>query len=113
MLSRYRLDPQQKCSKLSKGQAAKLSLLHALAHAPPILILDEPTDGLDPIARDEFLEQVLDAAVQSPRTVLISSHALADLQRIDASPTRAKGSSPARCGAHVHSGTAPTSWSIC
>jgi ABC-2 type transport system ATP-binding protein len=87
LLKQYGLDPRQKCGKLSKGQGAKLSLLLALAHEPSILVLDEPTDGLDPIARDEFLEQVLESTLlaqerNAGRTVLISSHALGDLQRL-------------------------------
>ena len=93
LLKQYRLDRTQRCGKLSKGQGAKLSLLLALAHNPEILILDEPTDGLDPVSRDEFLEDVLDATMvreaapggvgeRSPRTVLISSHSLGDLERL-------------------------------
>ncbi len=82
MLSGYQLDPRQRIRKLSKGQGAKLSLLLALAHDPSILILDEPTDGLDPIARDDFLEHVLSSVCDKPRTVLMSSHNLGDLQRI-------------------------------
>jgi ABC-2 type transport system ATP-binding protein len=82
----YGLDGRQKCGKLSKGQGAKLSLLLALSHEPAVLILDEPTDGLDPIAREEFLQQVLESTLQqeraAERTVLISSHALGDLQRL-------------------------------
>jgi len=81
LLKKYRIDPRAKVSKLSKGTGAKLSLLLALAHDPQILILDEPTDGLDPIARDEFFEEVLRASLDSPRTVLISSHSLQDIQR--------------------------------
>lgn len=95
LLNQYRLDPRQKCGKLSKGQGAKLSLLLALAHEPEVLVLDEPTDGLDPVARDEFLEEVLAASMRgreaapgstddSParRSVLISSHALGELQNL-------------------------------
>ncbi|HYD02539.1 MAG TPA: ABC transporter ATP-binding protein [Phycisphaerales bacterium] len=87
LLRQYRLDPRQRCGRLSKGQGAKLSLLLALAHDPAILILDEPTDGLDPIARDDFLQQVLESTLTDSersqgRTVLISSHALGELQRL-------------------------------
>ncbi|MCC6675796.1 MAG: ABC transporter ATP-binding protein [Phycisphaerales bacterium] len=82
LLARYRLDPRQKVGKLSKGTAAKLSLLLALAHDPEILILDEPTDGLDAIAREEFYEQIISAACDRPRTILLSSHALNEVQRI-------------------------------
>lgn len=82
LLKRFRLDPDQKVGKLSKGMAAKLSLLLALAHDPEVLILDEPTDGLDPVARDDFLEGVLAAACEQERSVLMSSHALDDVQRM-------------------------------
>lgn len=81
LLKKYRIDPRTRVAKLSKGTGAKLSLLLALSHDPQILILDEPTDGLDPIARDEFFEEVLRASLDSPRTVLISSHSLQDIQR--------------------------------
>lgn len=82
LLARYRLDPHQKVARLSKGGGAKLSLLLALAHDPEILILDEPTDGLDAISRDEFYEQIVSAVCDRPRTILLSSHALHEVQRI-------------------------------
>ncbi|MCX5688190.1 MAG: ABC transporter ATP-binding protein [Planctomycetota bacterium] len=84
LLHRYRLRSSQKIGKLSKGEGAKLSLLLALAHDPQILILDEPTDGLDVVARDDFLEEVLESIADQDRqrTVLISSHSLSDLQRL-------------------------------
>jgi ABC-2 type transport system ATP-binding protein len=83
LMQQYRLDATQRVSKLSKGQGAKLSLLLALAQQPDILVLDEPTDGLDPIARDEFLEEVIRAVSERHRlTILISSHALDELERI-------------------------------
>lgn len=81
LLTRYRLDPAKRISKLSKGAAAKLSLLLALAHDPDTLILDEPMDGLDPVAKEDFLEHVIGAVCDRPRTVLLSTHALADVQR--------------------------------
>src|SRR5262249_32979925 len=80
LVKRFRLDVTKCIGKLSKGTAAKVSLLLALAHDPEVLILDEPTDGLDPVARDDFLEGVLASVCERPRTVLMSSHALADVQ---------------------------------
>ncbi len=82
-----RLDLNRRVKHLSKGSAAKLSLLLAIGHDPQVLILDEPTSGFDPLARDEFLEGVLSlgmAESQSgqPRTVLFSSHSLSDVQRL-------------------------------
>jgi ABC-2 type transport system ATP-binding protein len=62
--------------------SAKLSLLLALAHDPEVLILDEPMSGLDPIVREEFVEGVLRAICDRRRTVLFSSHTLADVERV-------------------------------
>ena len=78
----FRLDPTRRAGQLSKGQAAKLSLLLAIAHEPPVLILDEPTNGLDPIVRDEFLEDVLATAGEHDQTLLFSSHALDEVGRL-------------------------------
>jgi ABC-2 type transport system ATP-binding protein len=82
LLKRFRIDAGKRVGKLSKGTAAKLSLLLALSHEPDVLILDEPTDGLDPVARDDFLEGVLASVCEHDRTVLMSSHALSDVERM-------------------------------
>jgi ABC-type Na+ transport system ATPase subunit NatA len=58
LLDLFALDPARKVKHLSRGMAAKLSLLVALAHEPEVLVLDEPTSGLDPIVREEFLDGV-------------------------------------------------------
>ncbi|RYG79162.1 ABC transporter ATP-binding protein, partial [bacterium] len=79
---RFRLPLDARVSKLSKGQAAKLQLLLAVCHDPQVLILDEPTSGFDPLVREEFLESVLRVAGEREQTVLFSSHALADVQRL-------------------------------
>jgi ABC-2 type transport system ATP-binding protein len=83
-----RIDLKKKVKHLSKGSAAKLSLVLAIGHDPRVLILDEPTSGFDVLARDEFLEGILtvNTAAQAegkpPRTVLFSSHSLGDVQRL-------------------------------
>jgi ABC-2 type transport system ATP-binding protein len=83
-----RLDMDKKVKHLSKGSAAKLSLLLAIGHDPRVLILDEPTSGFDVLARDEFIEGILTvntaatAEGRPPRTVLFSSHSLGDVQRL-------------------------------
>ena len=83
-----RLDMDKPVKHLSKGSAAKLSLLLAIGHDPRVLILDEPTNGFDVLARDEFLEGILTvnttaaAEGRPPRTVLFSSHSLGDVQRL-------------------------------
>jgi ABC-2 type transport system ATP-binding protein len=82
LLDLFALDAAKKVKHLSKGMAAKLSLLLALAHDPEVLILDEPTSGLDPLVREEFLDGVLRAVCERRRTVLFSSHALEDVRRL-------------------------------
>ncbi len=82
LLERFRLDPHKKVKHLSKGMLTKLSLMLALSHDPELLILDEPTSGLDPIVREELLDCVLGVVCDAAPTVLISSHILADVQRI-------------------------------
>ena len=82
LMAMFRLDPKKQAKHLSKGQAAKLMLLLAICHEPPVLILDEPTGGLDPLVREEFLEGVLAVTSQQRQTVLFSSHTLADVQRL-------------------------------
>jgi ABC-2 type transport system ATP-binding protein len=78
----FDLDPSKRAKNLSKGQAAKLSLLLALCHEPKVLILDEPTSGFDPLVREEFLEGVLAVTSERQQTVLFSSHTLADVERL-------------------------------
>ena len=87
LVKTLRLDVTRQIKHLSKGSAAKVSLLLAIGHDPQVLILDEPTSGFDPLARDEFLEGVLrlgmaEAEAGRPRTVLFSSHSLTDVQRV-------------------------------
>jgi ABC-2 type transport system ATP-binding protein len=82
LLELFALSPDKKVKHLSKGMAAKLSLLLALAHDPEVLILDEPMSGLDPIVREEFVEGVLSAICERRRSVLFSSHTLDDVQRL-------------------------------
>lgn len=89
VLRRGRVPLDRKVSALSKGMAAKLSLGLALGHDPEVLILDEPTDGLDPLSRDDFLELVTesvcagtDGGGDGGRTVLLSSHSLSDVERM-------------------------------
>ena len=82
LLQLFELNLQQKVKQLSKGMVAKLALLLAVAHEPEVLILDEPTSGLDPVGREEFLDGVLRTVCERERTILFSSHALSDVQRI-------------------------------
>jgi ABC-2 type transport system ATP-binding protein len=82
MLELFGLDPEKKVKHLSKGMLVKLSLLLAVSHEPEVLLLDEPLSGLDPIAREEFLDGVLRTICDRGQTVLISSHMLDDVRRL-------------------------------
>lgn len=80
-LDRLRIPLSQRTGKLSGGQQAQVALILALAKQPEFLLLDEPVASLDPIARREFQQVLLDAVAEHAMTVLISSHNIADLER--------------------------------
>jgi ABC-2 type transport system ATP-binding protein len=79
---RFELDPSARIAKLSKGQRARADLLVALAHRPELLVLDEPSAGLDPIVRRDILEAIIRAIADEGRTVLFSSHLLHEVERV-------------------------------
>lgn len=81
-LDRLGLDPSQRVSKLSGGQQAQVALTLALAKRPELLLLDEPAASLDPLARREFLQALMEAVAEEGLTVVLSSHILADLERV-------------------------------
>jgi ABC-2 type transport system ATP-binding protein len=68
--------------RLSGGQRAQVALCLALAKRPGLLLLDEPLASLDPLARREFLSALMDAVADEPMTVILSSHLIADLERV-------------------------------
>lgn len=76
------LDSKKAVKDLSRGMGMKLSLACALAHDPQVLILDEATAGLDPMARDEALDRLRDFVAQPGHAILMSSHITSDLERI-------------------------------
>lgn len=82
LLDRFGLDPKKKIKDLSRGMGMKLQLACALAHDPDLLILDEATAGLDPMARDEILDLLRDFMSDENRGILISSHITTDLEKI-------------------------------
>lgn len=82
LLQQFSLDRSSKLADLSKGGRARAGLLVALAHRPKLLILDEPSYGLDPIARQDILEAVVRTVSDEGRTVLFSSHLLDEVSRI-------------------------------
>jgi ABC-2 type transport system ATP-binding protein len=79
---KLQLDPKQKVKNLSKGQNSKLALLLALGHRPQLVILDDPTLGLDPIARKEFLRYVISLLQSEGITVFFSSHLLYEIEPV-------------------------------
>jgi ABC-2 type transport system ATP-binding protein len=81
-ISRLNLDPRRKAGKLSGGQRAQLALTLAIAKRPELLILDEPVASLDPLARREFLQDLMEAVVEQDLSVLLSSHLIGDLERV-------------------------------
>ena len=82
LLTRFKLDPDDKVHKLSKGQGTRLRLITAMAFRPRILLLDEPATGLDVAGRRSLLESVLEVVRDPQRSVIISSHLLADVERV-------------------------------
>ncbi len=72
----------QRIKTLSKGQQAKAGLLAAQAHRPDLLLLDEPSSGLDPIVRRDILEAVIRTVADEGRTVFFSSHLLEEIERV-------------------------------
>jgi len=82
LIERLGLDPSRKISRMSKGETGKLLVLLALSQRPELLVLDEPTDGLDPVVRRDVLTTVLDYVSETAATVFISSHLVHELERI-------------------------------
>ena len=81
-IERLGLDPGQRAGKLSGGQRAQLALTVALAKRPRLLILDEPVASLDPLARREFLQDLMEAVAEWEVSVILSSHLVNDLERV-------------------------------
>ena len=78
----FALDPAAKIKTLSKGQKARAGLLIALAYRPELLVLDEPSSGLDPVVRRDILEAIMRTIADEGRTVLFSSHLLEEVERV-------------------------------
>jgi ABC-2 type transport system ATP-binding protein len=76
------LDPRQRAGSLSGGQRAQLALTLAIAKRPELLLLDEPVASLDPLARREFLQSLMEIVASHDVSVVLSSHLVADLERV-------------------------------
>jgi ABC-2 type transport system ATP-binding protein len=81
-IERLGLSLKQKAGTLSAGQQAQVALTLALAKRPELLLLDEPVAALDPLARREFLSTLMEAVAEGGLTVVLSSHIIADLERV-------------------------------
>ncbi|MCC6509601.1 MAG: ABC transporter ATP-binding protein [Pirellulaceae bacterium] len=78
----FDLDPRVRVRNLSRGQRARAGLLVALAHRPELLVLDEPSSGLDPVVRRDILGAIIRTIADEGRTVLFSSHLLDEVERV-------------------------------
>ena len=72
----------RKTGRLSKGEARRLQLVMALAHRPPLLLMDEPTEGLDPVARRQLLTIIAEHLADSPATVVIATHHVHEVENL-------------------------------
>jgi ABC-2 type transport system ATP-binding protein len=78
----FALEPSAKIKHLSRGELAKAALLIALAYRPELLVLDEPSSGLDPVVRRDILEAIVRTVADEGRTVFFSSHLLDEIERV-------------------------------
>jgi ABC-2 type transport system ATP-binding protein len=82
LLDTFALDPAKKIKDLSKGMRAQAGLIAAVAHRPELLILDEPSSGLDAVVRRDILDAIVRAVADDGRTVIFSSHLLDEVERM-------------------------------
>jgi len=82
LMSRWDINRHQRIGKLSGGQQQRLSIIRALAHAPDLLVLDEPVASLDPAGRRDFLRELVEQVIERGTTVVFSTHILSDLERV-------------------------------
>ncbi|MGD2120950.1 MAG: ABC transporter ATP-binding protein [Gemmatimonadota bacterium] len=82
LAAKLEIDLTRRCAQLSKGQARRVQLLLAVAHRPPVLLMDEPTDGLDHLARDGMLEILAEHLTDTPTTALISTHRVYEIEKL-------------------------------
>ncbi|MBH9553643.1 ABC transporter ATP-binding protein [Inhella gelatinilytica] len=82
LLQRWQLPTDQPIGRLSGGQQQRLAIIRALAHEPELLVLDEPVASLDPLARRDFLRELVEQVLDRGTTVVFSTHILSDLERV-------------------------------
>jgi ABC-2 type transport system ATP-binding protein len=82
LLDTFGLDPAKRVKELSKGMRAQAGLVAAVAHRPELLILDEPSSGLDAVVRRDILDAIVRTVADDGRTVIFSSHLLEELERM-------------------------------
>lgn len=82
LVADFNLDCKQKIGSLSRGQLARVGLIAAIAHHPDLLVLDEPSSGLDPAVRNDILSAIIRTVADDGRTVLFSSHLLDEVQQV-------------------------------
>lgn len=82
LIELFGIRPERKAGTLSKGESRRLQFVLALAHRPPLLLLDEPTDGLDPVVRNRTLAQVAEHLADTPTTVVIATHHVSEVESL-------------------------------
>ena len=82
LIQTYAVPLGQKVSTLSKGESRRLQFVLALAHRPALLLLDEPTDGLDPLVRSRTLAQLAEHLADTPTTVVITTHHIGEIETL-------------------------------
>jgi len=82
LLARFELGRKYKVGGLSTGQKQGLGIILGVAHRPRLLLLDEPAAALDPVARQDFLDLLMELVQEQPRTIMISSHILTDVEKV-------------------------------
>lgn len=82
LMKRFELNPNKKLQAYSKGMQMKFGVVMALCHNPDLIILDEPTAGLDPIARADVIDLLLELMQNEQRSILFSTHITSDLEKI-------------------------------
>jgi len=84
LLKKWDLDPWSKISSLSVGERQKLAIIQAMGHEPDVYVFDEPVASLDPVARREFIKQLIELNMNENKTMLFSTHISSDLERVAA-----------------------------